>query len=339
MVERKWLYIYLVLPILLLIFFVADVLLGSEIISLSRALSAFSGEDASYVSAILFRYRIPKALTALAVGVALSISGLQMQTVFRNPLADPYILGVSSGAGLGVAMFLLTCNVFGISILSGAMQNLGHAFAACIGAAAVMLVMLFISARLRDIMAMLILGMMIGSAAGALVSLLQYFSDAVALKSYVMWTMGSVGNVTNLQLAILLSVVLLGIIFVIASIKTLNVLMIGEDYARSLGYNVKKSRTAIIVAATVMTGVATAFCGPVGFIGVAVPHVARMILHEADHRYLVPATMLLGGVTMLFCDVLSQLPGQQASLPVNTVTALLGIPVVVLVIMRNQKIV
>jgi iron complex transport system permease protein len=337
--NRKLLYIYLLLPALLLLFFAADVLLGSETISFSQALNALRGNDTSFVSSILFHYRLPKALTALAVGVALSVSGLQMQTVFRNPLADPYILGVSAGAGLGVALFLLACSAFGVSILSVAAQSLGLAFAACIGAAAVMLLMLIISMRLRDIMAMLILGIMIGSAAGALVSLLQYFSDAVALKSYVMWTMGSLGNVTNLQLVVLLGVVLLGVGFAVMSIKTLNVLMIGEDYARSLGYNVKKSRAAIIVVATVMTGVSTAFCGPIGFIGVAVPHVARMILREADHRYLTPAAMLLGGATMLLCDVLSQLPGQQATLPINTVTALLGIPVVALVIMRNQKIV
>jgi iron complex transport system permease protein len=331
--------IYAGLTVVLLLLFVADVLLGSSPIPLGSAVKALFGVDQSYYSTIILTYRLPKALVALAAGVALATSGLQMQTVFRNPLADPYILGVSSGAGLGVALFLLGCSIVGISSLTSVIQNLGLTFAAWIGAAFIMLIMLIISIRVRDIMAMLILGMMIGSGTSALVSVLQYFSKEAALKSYVVWTMGSLGNITSTQLVILLLVVFVGCILALSSIKVLNAFMLGESYARSIGYNVLKHRTIIIFTATVLTGTVTAFCGPIGFIGVAVPHVARMILRNANHKYLMPVTMLLGASALLLCDILSNLPGQEISLPINTVTALLGIPIVILVIVRNQKIV
>lgn len=330
---------YAVLAVLLLLFFVADLLLGSQIISLPEALKALLGSEASPLSYILFSYRLPKALVAVAVGISLSVSGLQMQTVFRNPLADPYILGVSSGAGLGVALFLMGCSLWGGVMLGSFLPSMGYALAAWIGAACVMLLMLLISVRVRDIMAMLILGMMIGSAAAALITVLQYFSRETMLKSYVLWTMGNLGNVTAAQLYVLLVVTFVGGIFALLSIKTLNALMLGETYARSIGYGATRHRTFIILTSTILTGTVTAFCGPIGFIGVAVPHVARMLIREADHRYLMPTTMLLGAVVMLFCDIVSQMPGYDTSLPINTVTALLGIPIVVIVIIRNQKIV
>jgi iron complex transport system permease protein len=334
--HRKVAVAYTILAALLLLFFAADLLLGSQTVSLPQALQALRGADADPLRYLLLSYRLPKALTAVAVGVSLSVSGLQMQTLFRNPLADPYILGVSSGAGLGVALLLMGSALWGGVAL--ALPSMGVALAAWVGAAAVMLLMLLISLRLRDIMAMLILGMMLGSAAAALITLLQYFSREAALKTYVLWTMGSLGNLTAPQLHTLLAVTLLGAALALLSAKTLNALMLGEAYARSIGYGAVRHRTLIILTATLLTGTATAFCGPIGFIGVAVPHVARLLIREADHRYLLPTTMLLGAVVMLLCDMLSQMPGQSAALPINTVTALLGIPIVILVIVRNQKI-
>jgi iron complex transport system permease protein len=325
--------------VLLLLFFVADILLGSEAISPRELWNVFRYGENSPLWHIIFGYRLSKAVVAVIVGVSLSVSGLQMQTVFRNPLADPYILGVSSGAGLGVALLLMGCSLFGGVAAGAFLPSMGYALAACIGAAGVMLVMLLISVRVRDIMAMLILGMMIGSAASALISVLQYFSRETMLKSYVLWTMGNLGNVTTAQLYVMLVIVLIGGVFALLSIKTLNALMLGEAYARSIGYGARRHRTFIMLTSTILTGTVTAFCGPIGFIGVAVPHVARMLVCEADHRYLMPTTMLLGAVVMLLCDIVSQLPGYDTSLPINTVTALLGIPIVVIVIIRNQKIV
>ncbi|MGL4957268.1 MAG: iron chelate uptake ABC transporter family permease subunit [Bacteroidales bacterium] len=334
--RRKIWLIYTVLILLLVQFFIADILLGGQNISLMEFWQLFTVSESSPVHDIVFLYRLPKAITSFVVGVSLSISGLQMQTVFRNPLADPYILGVSSGAGLGVALLIMGSAWWGTTMLD--LPSIGYALAACFGAAGVMLIMLFISLRVRDIMAMLILGMMIGSATAALITVLQYFSQEAMLKSYMLWTMGSLANLTLSQLYILLVVSIAGVVFALLSTKTLNALMLGENYARSIGYGATLHRSFIILSASLLTGTVTAFCGPIGFIGIAVPHVARLLMREADHRYLMPTTILLGGVLMLLCDIISQLPFQNSVLPINTVTALLGIPIIVLVIMRNQKI-
>jgi iron complex transport system permease protein len=325
------------LAALTLLLLVADVLLGSEPIPLATAWRALLGEEPSHLAHIILSYRLPKAAVALLVGVSLSVSGLQMQTMFRNPLADPYILGVSAGAGLGVALLVMGRSIWGATAVGALLASMGYAVAACAGAAVVMLIMLTISVRVRDIMAVLILGVMIGSATSALISALQYFSREAALKSYVLWTMGGLGNVTSAQLCVLSAVTLAGSVLALLSVKTLNALMQGEHYARSIGYNVRRRRLLIMLTATMLTGTATAFCGPIGFVGVATPHVARMLIREADHRYLLPVTMLLGAAVMLLCDVVSSLPGYETSLPINTVTSLLGIPIVILVIMRNQK--
>jgi iron complex transport system permease protein len=326
--------IYFCLSFLLLLLLIADVAVGSTTVAPLEALKAWlCGED-SPQSIILFRYRIPKTITAIMAGVSLSISGLQMQTVFRNPLADPYILGVSTGAGLGVALFLLGAPFFS----TFALFSLGQAFAAWVGAAGIMLLLVAVSARVRDIMAILVLGVILGSAVSAIITLLQYFGQAAALKSYVLWTMGSIGNVSASQLVILCATTLTGSIAALFSCKALNALMLGEDYARTLGYRVGLQRTVFILIATLLTGAVTAFCGPIGFVGIAVPHVARMLCRSANHGVLMPVSMLLGACALLLCDVLSQLPaGYDTSLPINTITALLGLPVVIFVIVRNQK--
>ncbi|MBR2419454.1 MAG: iron ABC transporter permease, partial [Rikenellaceae bacterium] len=271
-------------------------------------------------------------VVAVAAGAALAASGLAMQTLFRNPLAGPYVLGVSSGASLGVALFLLGAPLLGVT--GGSMlQTVGLAGAAWIGSALILTMVLAVSRRIKDIMVILILGMMFSSAVDSVVQILQYLSNEAALKAFVVWTMGSLGDVTGRELALMLPVVVVGLVLSVAAIKPLNLLLLGENYARTMGLNVRRSRVLILSETVLLAGTVTAFCGPIGFIGLAVPHVARMVFASADHRTLMPASMLIGAVVMLLCDVISK----QLGFPVNTVTALLGIPIVVLVVVRKKS--
>ena len=317
--------------------FLADILLGSTSIRAADVWAALTGGsvDATLRDVVL-KFRLPKAVVAVAVGAALSASGLQMQTLFRNPLAGPYVLGISSGASLGVALFLLGLPLFGGAIPE-AFRNIGMAGAAWIGSALVLTAIMSLSARIKDIMTILILGIMFGSVASAFVDILQYVSSESALKSYVIWNMGSLGGVSAGQLNMLLIVVTVGLLCSVLLIKPLNMLLLGENYARTMGLNIRFTRILIFVSTTLLAGTVTAFCGPVGFIGIAVPHIARMLFARADHRILMPASMLLGAVVMLLSDVISRMPGSDMILPINTVTALLGIPVIIVVIIRNRK--
>lgn len=337
--KRRYTLCFVLLGLLLAGLFAADILIGSVSIAPDEVWRALtSGGDSS--SALLVRnFRVPKAIVALLAGTALSCSGLQMQTLFRNPLAGPYVLGVSSGASLGVSLFLLGAPLLGLNFTSEVVRNLGMVGSAWIGSALILLVVMAVSSRLKDIMAILILGMMFGSAASAVVDILQYLSPESALKSFVIWTMGSLGGVSSSQLGLMAAVIAAGLVISIFLIKPLNLLLLGENTARTMGLSVRPVRTWLFLGTTLLAGTVTAFCGPIGFVGIAVPHVARMLFANADHRVLMPASMLLGGTVMLFCDIIAQLPGASMVLPVNTVTALLGIPVVVLVIVRNRKIV
>ena len=259
--------------------------------------------------------------------MALSVSGLQMQTLFRNPLAGPYVLGISSGASLGVAIMLLGSAWLGIS------SPLGIVTAAWIGAASVLLAISAVSTRIKDIMVLLILGIMLSSAISAIVQMLQYLSHEDALKSFVIWTMGSLGEVTGPQLAILAAAVSAGLLVAIATIKPLDILLLGEQYARTMGLNLRRSRMIIILSTTLLAGTVTAFCGPIGFIGLAMPHVARAITRRADHRVLLPASALVGAIVLIGCDLVSKL----LVLPINSITALVGIPVVIWVVLSNKS--
>ena len=326
---------FILLGLLLVLLFAADLLLGSVSLAAGEVVRVLTGHSSDpQATTLVTHFRLPKAVSAIVVGAALSASGLQMQTLFRNPLAGPYVLGISSGASLGVSLFLLGAPLLGISFASEALRNVGIVGSAWIGGALILLVIMAVSARLKDIMAILILGMMFGSAASAVVQILQYLSTDSALKSFVIWTMGSLGGVSLLMSGIVLA----GLILSVYLIKPLNLLLLGENYARTMGLNVRITRLLLFVSTTLLAGTVTAFCGPIGFIGIAVPHVARMLTGNADHRILMPASILLGSVTMLLCDIIAQLPGREMVLPVNTVTALLGIPIVVLVIVRNRKI-
>lgn len=322
--------------LLVVVLFVADILIGSVALPLGEVVGALFGGGDEVTRNIVLNFRLPKAVTALLVGASLSAVGLQMQTLFRNPMAGPYVLGVSSGASLGVALFLLGLPLFGIST-NGAISSIGVVGAAWIGSALIMSVVLAVTARIKDIMVVLILGMMFGSAATAVVEILQYLSPEGALKSFVVWTMGSLGSVSREQLLIMAPVMILGLALSVSLIKPLNAMLLGENYASTMGINIRRTRLMISAITVMLAGTVTAFCGPIGFIGLAVPHIARMTFREADHRVMMPASMLLGALIMLFCDVASQLPANDMTLPINTVTALIGIPVVVVVIVRNHK--
>lgn len=314
--------------------FVADLVIGSVNIPLRDVWAALAGGDCDPVTAkIVLDIRLTKAVVALLAGVALAVSGLLMQTLFRNPLAGPYVLGVSSGASLGVAIFILGAPVLGIAGHSW-FSALGIAGAAWIGSAATLAAVAAASRRIKDIMVILILGMMIGSAVSAVVQILQYLSNEEALKSFVVWTMGSLGDVTSVQLLLAAPAVAAGMALAVAVIKPLNLLLLGEPYARTMGLDVGRTRMLILLATTLLAGTVTAFCGPIGFIGLAIPHVARILFRDADHRTLLPAAALTGAASLLVCDIVSKL----LTLPVNTVTALMGIPIVVWVVIRNKNI-
>jgi len=332
--------LFLVLVCLVVFLFILDVLIGPVNIPLKETLNILLANDSTHPvwHTIISDFRIPKAVTAILAGAALSVSGLQMQTVFRNPLAGPYVLGISSGASLGVALVVLG---FSPLFAQGRLNPFSvwvQIVAAWIGAASVMVLIMAVSLRVRDIMTILILGVLFGSAASALVNILQYFSHQSQLKAFMVWSMGSLGNVTKDQLVVLAFTVIAGLVLAILSGKMLNVLLLGESYAKSMGLNLLFSRAIIFVSTSILTGSVTAFCGPIGFIGIAVPHLTRMIFKTADHRLLIPAVILSGGIVMLLSDIFSQLPGSDSVLPINSVTALIGIPIVIWIVFRNMKI-
>jgi len=329
--------VFIVLAAILIIAFILDILLGSVAIKPAEIFRVFTGNADTNIETIILRFRLPKAITSLVVGIALSLSGLQMQTIFRNPMAGPYVLGVSSGASLGVALVILG---FSASFVPGNLQNLGNwvlVISAWAGAGAVMILIMFISSRIKEIMTILIIGIMLASGISAIVSIMQYFSSETMLKTYVIWTMGSLGNLSGGQLKVLTITVAAGTILSIASVKMLNALLLGENYAGSIGLNIRLSRLLIFACTSILAGSVTAFCGPIGFIGIAVPHIARNLFRSSDHKILVPGTIMAGGIIMLISDIISQLPGNENILPVNSVTSLIGIPVVIWVILRRRK--
>ena len=313
--------------------FIGDLAVGSVDIPLSEVWAALTGGPCDPTNGtIILKIRLLKAVTALLAGSALAASGLAMQTLFRNPLAGPYVLGISSGASLGVALFLLGAPLLGVSGHSF-IQSLGIAGAAWIGSALVLAVVMAVSRRIKDIMVILILGMMFSSGVSSVVEILQYLSNEAALKSFVVWTMGSLGDVTGNRLLLMLPAVGAGLLLSIAVIKPLNLLLLGENYARTMGLNVQRTRTLIFLATVLLAGTVTAFCGPLGFIGLAVPHLARLFTGTADHRILVPGTALYGSCIMLACDIAAK----SAALPVNAVTSLAGIPVVIWIVLGNRR--
>lgn len=311
-----------------------SVSIGSIYIPFPEVLHILLGNESSNTawSKIVIDYRLPKSLTAVIAGAGLSLSGLQMQTLFRNPLAGPYVLGISAGASLGVAILVLAGMNLGFT---GGM--LGTAAAAILGATLVLILILSIARRIRDNVSLLIIGLMIGSATGALLSVLQYFSQAERIQSYIIWAMGSLGTLGWQELPLPAIILFLGLLIALFRIKDLNALLLGENYARSMGISVEQSRLWIILSAGMLAGVVTAFCGPIAFIGLAVPHLARIAFDTTDHKVLIPTSVLMGAAILLICDMLAQMPGSSKVLPINIMTSLIGAPIVIWLVVNSRN--
>lgn len=328
---------YIFITIALLFLFALDIFLGSISISFDDLTKALIGADVpESIKAILWNYRIPKAITATLAGVALSLAGLQMQTLFRNPLADPFILGISAGAGFGVALFIMGASAFGYIVNNIYYTTIGSAASGWIGALVVTFLILWVAEKLKENLTILIFGIMLSSILTAVINLLQYYSSESSLKVFVLWTMGSFAGLTYTQLAILSIVVITGVILTVFNIKDLNAIIMGENYAKSLGVDLRKVRIRILASVTILAGGVTALCGPIGFIGIAVPHIARIFFKNGNHKILVPASALAGAALMLLTDIISQVPGKATVIPINTVSALIGVPVIIYIIFKKR---
>ena len=328
-------FLFVTLGIVAILLLLTDMATGDTFIPISKVWAVLTGGECDEMTRnILLSIRFVRVVVAGLIGIALSVSGLQMQTVFQNPLAAPYLLGVSSGAGLGVALFILGAPLLGWTAFP-LLQSIGIIGSGWIGTAVILLGVAVISRKVKNILGVLIMGVMTGYVAGAIIQILQYMSSAEQLKVFTLWSMGSLGHITMTQLAIMAPIVCIGLVVSIACIKPLNLLLLGENYARTMGMNIKRSRTLIFISTALLTGTVTAFCGPVGFIGLAVPHITRLLFNNADHRVLVPGTILTGLIGMLLCDIIAK----KFLLPVNCITALLGVPVILWVIAKNLRII
>lgn len=323
----------------LVVLFFVNISFGSITIPFKEVYNSLTGGQASKSTweYIIINYRLPKAITAVLVGMGLSISGLLMQTLFRNPLAGPYVLGLSSGASLGVAFVILGAAFMPVFISTILLSSYGIVLASTMGSSIVLLAVLLVSHRLRDTMAILIVGLMFGSFTSAIVGTLTYFSTAEQLQKFTFWSMGTLGNLSWASISILTSCVVIGLLLSLFSIKPLNALLLGENYARSLGINFKKTRLIIILATSILAGSITAYAGPIAFIGLAVPHIAKLLFQTSNHSILFWSTLLLGAAIMLVCDVVSQMPGFDITLPINAITSLLGAPIVIWLLVRKRK--
>ena len=326
--------------LLLIIFILINLSLGSVDIPLKSILYTLTGNDIAKESwqYIILQYRIPKAITAVLVGSGLSICGLLMQTLFRNPLAGPFVLGISSGASLGVALLVLGVSIFSGSVAGVAFSNLGLAFAASLGAFFVLGAVMIVAKKVKNTMSILIIGLMFGSFTAAIISVLAYFSSAENLQQYVFWTFGSLGNLGWDEIFILSIIYILSISILLTIIKPLNSLLLGENYAVSLGVNLKKTRNITLLVTGLLTGVITAFSGPIAFIGLAVPHLTKLLIKTSNHRILLPSVAVAGAIVMLISDTIAQLPNSEYSLPINAVTSLFGAPIVIWLLVRKRKI-
>ncbi len=331
--------IFLFLFILLFALFIVNISLGSVTIPINEILKGILSHEMSKESweIILWNFRFPKAITAILVGMGLSISGLLMQTLFRNPLAGPYVLGLSSGASLGVAFIILGSGLLPTFISSFFLSNYGLVLASSLGGFLVLMAVLLVSQKLKDTMAILIVGLMFGSFTSAIVSVLSYFTSAEKLQKFTFWSMGSISNLSWNEILLLSTFVLVGIVISFMVIKPLNALLLGEKYAQSIGIHYKKSRFLIIIATSILAGSITAFAGPIAFIGLAVPHMAKLVFQTSNHFILFWSTLLIGAIVMLFCDVIAQVPGHDLTLPINAITSVIGAPVVIWLLIRKKR--
>jgi len=337
--QTKYTFHFIIIIIVLLLFIIINISLGSVSIPFKEVLLSIIGDEDEKKSwvYIIQNYRIPKALTAIMVGSGLSVSGLLMQTLFRNPLAGPFVLGISSGASLGVAILVLGSSFFGLSAF--AFSSFGVAIASSLGAFLVLLAVIIVAQKVKNTMSILIIGLMFGSLTSALISVLAYFSSAEELQQFMFWSFGSLGNLSWNELSLFFIVYSIGMLSVIFIIKPLNALLLGENYAKSLGVNIKRVRNITLLITAILTGVITAFSGPIAFIGLAVPHLAKIIFNSANHKISVPATAIIGAIVMLFSDTVAQLPNSEFTLPINAITSLFGAPIVIWLLVRKTKVV
>jgi len=333
--------LFLSLTLLLVLALLLNISLGQVAIPFKEVIKSLFGSPASKETweYIIINFRLPKAITAILVGIGLSISGLLMQTLFRNPLAGPYVLGLSSGSSLGVAFVILGAGILPLSLADFLLSSYGIILASCLGSFMVLLLVLSISKFLRDTMTILIAGLMFSSFASAIVSVLTYFSSAEKLQKFTFWSMGSIGNISWQNILILFIAVTIGLLISLFSIKSLDGLLLGENYAKSLGLNIKKSRRMIILATSILAGSITAFAGPIAFIGLAVPHLSKLIFQTSNHLVLFWSTILIGAIIMLFCDMVSQMPGFDFTLPINAITSIVGAPIVIWLLVRKNRLV
>jgi iron complex transport system permease protein len=331
---------FILLSVLLIILFFLNISFGSVSIPFKDVFNSLFLGDVSKESweTIIINFRLPKAITAVLVGSGLSLCGLLMQTLFRNPLAGPFVLGISSGASLGVAILILGSAVFGRFFLANSVSNWSLPIAASLGAFLVLSAVIIAANKVRNTMSILIIGLMFGSLTSAIISVLAYFSEAAQIQQYLFWSFGSLGNLSWNEITVFSIIYSVGILGTIAVIKPLNSFLLGENYAKSLGINIKKSRNIILLITSLLTGVITAFSGPIAFVGLAVPHIARMLFTTSNHKTLIPATAIIGAIVLLICDSIAQLPTSEFTLPINAITSLFGAPVVIWLLIRKKKI-
>ena len=333
--------LFSVLTLLLLLSLLMNISFGQVAIPFTEIFKSILGSDAIKATwdYIIINYRLPKAITAVLVGVGLSISGLLMQTLFRNPLAGPYVLGLTSGSSLGVAFVILGAGLLPAFLSSILLSPYGIIIASCLGSFMVLLLVIVVSRRLRDTATILIVGLMFSSFASAIVSVLTFFGSAEQLQKFTFWSMGSLGNLSWENIAILLICVIIGLGLSFLSLKPLDALLLGENYAISMGLNIKKSRYIIIIATSVLAGSITAFAGPIAFVGLAVPHLSKLLFQTSNHKILFWSTLQIGAIIMLFCDMVSQLPGFDFTLPINAITSIIGAPIVIWLLMRKRSLI
>ncbi|MCK9159671.1 MAG: iron ABC transporter permease [Bacteroidaceae bacterium] len=325
---------FILLILALVCTFTADLAIGSVNLPVKEVWLALTGNSHNIIyTEIILNHRLPKAITAILAGTSLSIAGVLMQTLFRNPLAGPDVLGVTSGASLGVAILTLGTSVLPIWAVSG----YGQVTAAIIGATGILFLVIIASFKIKQNVSLLIIGMMFGYFAGAIVSILQNISNPDTLKLFITWTFGSLSAVGWQEMGIMIPIVLIGTTIALLLQKPLNILLLGNNYASGLGISVKRLRMWIILATALLAGTSTAFTGPISFIGITMPHLARGLFHTPNHRIIIPASILCGSVTLLICDIISQMPGIQGTLPINAVTALFGAPVIIWIIIHNKR--
>ncbi|MFI0491224.1 FecCD family ABC transporter permease [Flavobacterium sp.] len=331
--------LFSLLTLSLVFLFLINICLGSVAIPIKDVFNSLIGENSTKETwqYIIINYRLPKAIAAILVGIGLSISGLLMQTLFRNPLAGPYVLGLSSGASLGVATVILGATLLPAGLSSILLSSYGIVLASSLGSFVVLMAVLAVAQRLRDTMAILIVGLMFGSLTSSIVGTLTYFSTAEQLQKFTFWSLGNLGNLSWSSIVILSICVTVGLLLSLFSIKPLNALLLGENYARSLGMNYERTRLIIIFATSILAGSITAYAGPIAFIGLAVPHIAKLVFQTSNHTILFWSTLLFGAIIMLICDSISQLPGSDITLPINAVTSIFGAPIVIWLLIRKRK--